>query len=170
MTPGRLEFSAENCPVAATLGVVGEKWTLLVIREAFYGVRRFEDLLSAIGCARNLLGDRLRKLVDGGILTRAAYRDEGQRERFEYRLTERGLELAPVLLALMQWGDRWLGGKAGPPVVVHHRECDAPVHVEIRCARGHGPLGPRDTMPKPGPGARRRKAAPPAGEVEARQT
>lgn len=154
--PARLQFSAENCPVAATLDVVGEKWTLLVIREAFYGIRRFEDFLEGVGCARNILGDRLRKLIASGVLRREAYREEGQRTRYEYRLTEQGLDLAPSLIALMQWGNRWLGAKPGPPVIVLHRACETPVHVEIRCSKGHGALTGRDTMPMPGPGARRR--------------
>jgi DNA-binding HxlR family transcriptional regulator len=150
----RTVFDPAACSVAATLAVVGDKWTLLVLREAFYGLRRYDDFLRVIGCARNILSDRLRKLVDHDVLARVAYRDAGQRERYEYRLTQRGLELFPVLMALMQWGDRWLAGKPGPPVVVEHRDCRARVHAELRCTAGHGPLTARDTVPVPGPGAR----------------
>jgi DNA-binding HxlR family transcriptional regulator len=143
--------------VAATLAIVGEKWTLLVLRELFYGVRRYEDFLEIIGCARNILSDRLRKLVAHDLIRRAAYREEGQRERFEYRLTPRGIDFFPVLMALMHWGDRWLAGKYGPPVVVGHRDCGATVSTEIRCASGHGPLTARETAPVPG-AARARRA------------
>ncbi len=161
MNPDRTWIDPERCSVAATIGAIGEKWTLLVLREAFYGVRRYDELLARTGCARNILSDRLRKLVGRGLLRRTAYRDEGQRERLEYRLTEQGLELFPVVIALMQWGDRWLAGKAGPPVIVAHRDCGAPVRAELRCALGHGPLSARETAPVPGPGARVRRAARP---------
>ncbi len=154
MDDDRRRFDPERCSVAATLRVVGEKWTLLVLREAFYGLRRYDDLLEILGCARNILSDRLRKLVAHGLLERAPYRAAGQRQRSEYRLTPRGLELFPVVVALMQWGDRWLAGAAGPSVVVTHRDCGAPVAAELRCAAGHRALGARDTAPVPGPGAR----------------
>lgn len=150
----RLRYSAENCSVAAALAVVGEKWTLLVLREAFFGLRRFEEFRQVVGCARNILSDRLAKLVENELLSRIAYREDGQRERCEYQLTERGVELFPVLVALMQWGDRWLAGKAGGPVVVRHQHCGAAVRVELRCADGHGPLSPGDTMATPGRGAK----------------
>src|SRR5262245_12357340 len=151
----RQSFDRARCSVAATLGEVGEKWTLLVLREAFYGVRRYDELLETIGCARNILSDRLRKLVARGLVARYPYREAGQRQRFEYRLTPRGIELFPVLVALMQWGDRWLAGRAGPSVIVEHRDCNAPVRVELRCAAGHGPLTARDTAAKPPPSRRR---------------
>lgn len=156
MRPDRVWVDPARCSVAAALRVVGEKWTLLVLREAFYGVRRYDELLVRIGCARNILSDRLRKLVDSGLLRRVAYQEEGQRERHEYRLTDQGLELFPVVIALMQWGDKWLEAKRGPSVVVAHRDCRGPVVAELRCAHGHGPLSARETMPLPGPGARQR--------------
>ena len=151
-----IRYSRDNCSVARTVAVLGERWTILVFREAFYGVRRFDELLGNIGCARNMLANRLAMLVEEGVLRRAPYRDGGQRERFEYRLTEKGLELFPVLVALMSWGDKWLADANGPPVAIRHRDCTATVHMEIRCAKGHGPLGPRDTEPVPTKAARRR--------------
>jgi DNA-binding HxlR family transcriptional regulator len=154
----RLMYSAENCSVAAALAVVGEKWTLLVLREAFFGLRRFEEFHQVVGCARNILSDRLAKLVENELLSRTAYREVGQRERYEYQLTERGVELFPVLVALMQWGDRWLAGKSGGPVVVRHQHCGAAIRVELRCTGGHGPLSPRETMATPGSGAKLAKA------------
>jgi len=154
MHPDRFRFAADNCSIQRTLEVVGEKWTLLVLREAFYGVRRFADFHRALGCARNILSDRLRTLVDEGIMTREPYREPGYRARHEYRLTDKGLELFPALVALMQWGDRWAADAAGPPVEVHHRECGEPVGVQLRCAAGHGPLGAGETVAVPGPGAK----------------
>jgi DNA-binding HxlR family transcriptional regulator len=150
----RFRYSSENCSIHRTLEVVGEKWTLLVLREAFYGVRRFDDFARAIGCARNILSARLNSLVDEEILVRVPYREEGQRARVEYRLTEKGHELFPVLVALLQWGDRWEGGPEGPPVEVRHRDCGEPVGVTMRCAAGHEDLTVRDVEPVAGPGAK----------------
>src|ERR671930_1495443 len=110
----RMRYSAANCSIARTLDIVGEKWTLLILRESFYGLRRFEDLQSAVGCARNVLSARLAKLVDEGILERRPYREPGSRDRHEYVLTEKGLDLFPALIALLQWGDRWQAGPSGP--------------------------------------------------------
>jgi DNA-binding HxlR family transcriptional regulator len=152
--PDRFRYSADNCSIRRTLDIVGEKWTLLVLSEAFYGVRRFADFHRAVGCARNILSARLKTLVDEGILAQEPYREPGSRSRFEYRLTEKGLELFPALIALMQWGDRWTADPAGPPVEVRHRDCGQPVGAELRCAAGHGPLSARETEALPGAGAK----------------
>jgi DNA-binding HxlR family transcriptional regulator len=133
---------------------VGEKWTLLILREAFYGVRRFDDFHRAVGCARNILSVRLKTLVDEGILEPRSYHEPGRRPRNEYLLTEKGLDLFPALIALMQWGDRWVADQARPPVEIRHRGCGKPIEVELRCAGGHGALSARDTEASPGPGAR----------------
>lgn len=155
MHPERPQYSDENCSIRRSLDIVGEKWTLLVLREAFYGVRRFADFHRTLGCARNILSARLRTLVDEEILAAVPYREPGSRSRFEYRLTEKGLDLFPVLVALIDWGDRWTADPAGPAVELHHRECGQPLGVELRCAGGHGPLTARDTEPRPGSGAKR---------------
>jgi DNA-binding HxlR family transcriptional regulator len=152
--PDRLRYSAENCTIRRTLDIVGERWTLLVLREAFYGVRRFEDFVRLLGSPRDVLSARLKTLVDEGILERWPYREPGKRARGEYRLTEKGLELFPALLALMQWGDRWTADRAGPPVELTHRDCGEPLTMEMRCEGGHGPLTVRDIEAKPGAGAR----------------
>lgn len=154
MHPDRFRYSAENCSVHRTLDIVGEKWTLLVLREAFYGVRRFADFHRALGCARNILSARLKTLVEEGILTREPYREPGRRPRDEYRLTEKGVELFPAVIALMQWGDRWTADAAGPPVEVRHRDCEQQVGVELRCAAGHRPLTAREIEAVPGSGAK----------------
>ncbi|MBL8786146.1 MAG: helix-turn-helix transcriptional regulator [Deltaproteobacteria bacterium] len=148
------EWRRDDCSVQRALAILGERWTILVLREAFFGKRRFDEILDGVGCARNLLTDRLATLVEHAVLERLPYRDEGQRERFEYRLTERGRELFPILIALMQWGDRWVPAPSGPPIVVEHRDCGARVVAELRCADGHGALTARDTLAR-GKAARR---------------
>lgn len=154
----RLEYSAANCSVAAALAIIGEKWTLSVLREAFFGLRRFDDMHQAIGCARNILSDRLAKLVEHGLMERCAYQQEGQRQRLEYRLTPKGVELFPTIVALMQWGDRWLAKDGKAPIEILHRDCRSPVHVELRCGdHAHGPLKAEETYARPGSGALRIK-------------
>jgi len=151
---GRQSYSAENCSVKRTLDIVGEKWTLLVLREAFYGARRFEQFQAHIGCARNLLSERLNTLVEAGVMQREPYREPGQRERHEYRLTDKGLDLVPTVVALMQWGDRWEADPDGPPVEIVHRDCGHLVELVLRCSHDGVALTARDTQPTPGPGAR----------------
>src|SRR3954447_23861931 len=119
----RTNYQASNCSIARTLEVVGEKWTLLVLRESFYGATRFEQFQRVLQCPRNLLSERLAKLVDEGIFERSEYREPGSRARHEYRMTDKGRELTPALLALMQWGDRYHADPAGPPVVARHAGC-----------------------------------------------
>jgi len=155
MEPDRRDYAAENCSIAGTLELVGEKWTLLILREAFFGVKRFEDIQRGVGCARNLLSARLAKLVEQEILSREPYREPGSRQRYEYRLTDRGRELFPIVVALMDWGDRWVSSPEGPPVEIRHRDCDAPVHADLSCDHGHTGLTARDTYPVVGAGARR---------------
>ena len=159
MFEDRDRFSAENCSVKRTLDVVGEKWTLLVLREAFYGVRRFGDFQRHIGCPRKVLSERLNTLVDAEVMRRVPYQEPGQRERHEYRLTDKGLDLLPAIVALMQWGDRWEADHAGPPVEITHRDCGHPVELVLRCSTDHAELTARDTQPRPGPGARPAVAA-----------
>ena len=148
-------FKSDNCSVGRTLAIVGERWTPLILRESFAGVRRFADFRERLGIASNLLSARLNSLVEGGVMERVPYREAGGRERYEYALTECGLELRPILLALQQWGDEYLADRAGPSIIVRHRSpCDEPVHVTIECASGHGPLVASDLYRTPGPGAR----------------
>jgi DNA-binding HxlR family transcriptional regulator len=150
-----LDYDTSNCNIAAALSIVGEKWTFLVLREAFNGIRRFDDMQRRTGAPRQVLSNRLTTLVDEGILRRARYQEEGQRPRNEYRLTEKGLELFPVIVALLEWGDKYAGWPGGPAVELTHRGCGAPVHLELACAAGHMLDSARDVTPVPGPGARR---------------
>jgi DNA-binding HxlR family transcriptional regulator len=142
-------WDRSRCSVAGTLGVVGEKWSLLVLREAFLGTRRFADLQRILGAPRAVLTDRLATLVEAGILARVPYRAEGERQRHEYRLTQKGLDLYPALVALMEWGDRYLSGDGVPPLSLRHRDCGAPVHLALVCEDGHQLAGPREVRPEP---------------------
>ncbi len=141
-------WDRSRCSVAGTLAVVGEKWSLLVLREAFLGVRRFADFQRVLGAPKAVLTDRLGTLVAQGILVRVPYQPEGERQRHEYRLTEKGRALYPTLVALMEWGDTYLADGELPPLSLRHRECEAPVHLEIRCEEGHRLAGPRDVRPE----------------------
>jgi DNA-binding HxlR family transcriptional regulator len=125
------DFSGLDCSIARTLEVVGERWSLLILRDAFYGIRRFEDFQRDLGIARNILTDRLQALVDRGVLERRPYEDRPP--RFEYRLTEKGRDLLPVLLAMMRWGDRWESG-GGPPVTLHHTACGNVTQASTVCS------------------------------------
>jgi DNA-binding HxlR family transcriptional regulator len=150
----RFAYSSENCSIGRTLDIIGERWSFLILREAFYGVRRFQDFARALGCPRDLLSARLTTLVEHGILRRVPYREPGRRARDEYRLTEKGLELFPSLVALLQWGDRWTADAQGPAVSLIHRGCDAPLTITLGCTHGHTSLTARDVEVTPGPGAR----------------
>jgi DNA-binding HxlR family transcriptional regulator len=135
--------------VAGTLAVVGEKWSLLVLREAFLGVRRFADFQRTLGAPRAVLSERLATLVAEGILARVPYRAEGERQRHEYRLTSKGLDLYPTLVALMEWGDRYLCDDGIAPLELRHRECGAPVRLDLVCEEGHTLSGAREVRPVP---------------------
>jgi DNA-binding HxlR family transcriptional regulator len=150
-------FRVDNCSIGATLEIVGEKWTFLVLREAFNGVRRFADMQAATGAPRQVLSARLARLVEEDLLRKVPYREPGQRQRDEYRLTQKGIDLYPIMVALMHWGDRHLNEDT--PVLLTHRGCGAPVEQHLRCAHGHDVPSPREVTPLPGPGAH---LAPPA--------
>ena len=137
------QWDRSRCSVAGTLAVVGEKWSLLVLREAFFGVRRFADFQRLLGAPKAVLSDRLATLVDQGILARVPSQPEGERQRHEYRLTTKGRDLYPTLVALMQWGDTYLAD-GPPPLELTHKDCGAPVHLELRCEAGHPVAGPRE--------------------------
>jgi DNA-binding HxlR family transcriptional regulator len=151
----QLDYDTANCNIAAALTIVGEKWTFLVLREAFNGVRRFDDMQRRTGAPRQVLSNRLSRLVANGILRKVPYRQEGQRPRSEYRLTEKGIDLFPVIAALLAWGDKHAASPGGPAVELTHRDCGAPVFLELACAKGHVLGSAREVTPVPGPGARR---------------
>jgi DNA-binding HxlR family transcriptional regulator len=123
-------LTERECSIAATLGFVGDRWSLLILRDAFRGVRRFADLCDDLGIARNILADRLDKLVEAEILERVVYQERPRRH--EYRLTAKGRDLSPALIALMRWGDRWAHGGT-PPTVLVHDICGAELEQLLRC-------------------------------------
>jgi DNA-binding HxlR family transcriptional regulator len=146
MTP---DFAKLNCSVARTLEVVGERWALLIIRDAMYGVKRFEDFQHDLGIARNILTERLKRLVEQGVLEKVAYAERPP--RFEYRLTDKGKDLLPVLLTMMVWGDKWYPGEMGPPVTWTHTSCEHETTPSVVCSHCGEELKRRDLRPEPLP-------------------
>lgn len=146
----RKTFAHMNCSIARALEQIGEWWTFLILREAFMGTRRFDSFQRHLGIARNILSARLKKLVAREILERAAA--AGDARRVEYRLTDKGRDLFPVLMALREWGDRWVVGAGHAPVMVVDRESAQPVEVRVTNRDGR-PLRPADVRMIPGPGA-----------------
>ncbi len=129
-------WQAERCTIAKSLEILSTRSALLILREAFYGTTRFDDFAERVGISEPVTAARLRELVDEGLLEREDYREPGKRTRQQYRLTEKGADLFPMLIALMQWGDRWLDERGGPVELIH-RDCGETVGVEVRCAAGH---------------------------------
>lgn len=150
--PAALAWSVDNCTLGRTMEILGERWTVVVLREVFLGVRRFDDIRRHAGVPRQVLTNRLATLLNQGLLHKVPYRDDGARTRHEYRLTDKGLELQPILLAITQWGDRHLADPEGPPTTFVHRDCEQPVHVEVHCAAGHRLDDPRQVATRSGPG------------------
>ncbi|MEU4387539.1 helix-turn-helix domain-containing protein [Promicromonospora sp. NPDC023805] len=146
-----------RCSVARSLDVLGEKWTLLVVREAFFGATRFADFRARLGVAPDVLTARLETLVEGGVLARRPYRDEGQRQREEYVLTEAGAELKTILAAFVAWGDVHRPSGFGPSTVYVDRDTEEPVRIAFLTDDGRE-LGPEEVSVAPGPGALSRSA------------
>lgn len=138
----------DTCTVARTLEVIGDRWTVLVLRDAFYGVRRFGDFVADLDIARNVLADRLSKLVDAGVMEKVLY--ETRPPRHEYHLTTKGKDLLPVLLAMWRWGDTWCTD-GDPPVNLLHLTCGEQTHAESVCAQCGEPLRRRDLRVDPIP-------------------
>jgi DNA-binding HxlR family transcriptional regulator len=149
------DYDPANCAIGSAVEILGERATFLVLRETFNGVRRFDDMQRRTGIPRQVLSSRLARLVGEGLLRKVPYQEAGQRSRGEYRLTSKGLDLYPVLVALMEWGDRYEVGPDGPPVLLRHRDCGEPVQLQLSCRAGHVLESARDITPVPGPGARK---------------
>lgn len=138
-----------TCSIARSLSVVGDRWTLLILREAFLRTRRFEEFQSHLGMTRHRLADRLQKLVEHGIFERVRYREHPP--RYEYRLTEKGRDLYPVIASLVIWGDRWMAGDAGIPIELVHRQCGHAVTPRLVCPDCQQPIEARDMQARLGP-------------------
>lgn len=152
-SPPALAFSTENCTVGRTMEILGERWTVVVLREVFNGIRRFEDIRRHTAIPRQVLTNRLALLVEHDILRRAPYQPPGSRQRHEYRLTAKGMDLYPIMVAIAQWGDRYVADPEGPPVEFRHRDCGARMGLVLTCQEGHQVDEPREVVPVPGPGA-----------------
>jgi DNA-binding HxlR family transcriptional regulator len=147
----RRTYDNQVCSIARTLEVVGERWSLLIIRDIALGKRRFDDLQRSLGVARNVLSDRLGRLVESEILERVRYQDRP--ERHEYRLTDKGRELHVAVLALMHWGDRHLAPH-GPPRLAEHTGCGGAVVERLVCSECGAEVPPAEVQVRPGPGLR----------------
>jgi DNA-binding HxlR family transcriptional regulator len=150
------EYPGQVCSIAKALEVIGERWSLLIVRDVMNGNRRFDELQRGLGIARNVLSSRLQRLVEEDILERRLYQESP--ERFEYFLTEKGLDLWPALIALLAWGDRHSPEPGGPPMLIVHKECGGPVSDRGVCEACGKTLRARDARALPGPGLR---SAPP---------
>ncbi|MFE2989087.1 winged helix-turn-helix transcriptional regulator [Streptomyces sp. NPDC059262] len=146
----RTSFANWPCSIARTMDLLGDWWTPLVLREAFYGIKRFDVFQEELGIARNTLADRLRRLVDEGLMEKRAYQQEPV--RYDYVLTDMGRDFFGVLAAMNRWGDRWLAEEAGPPVVFHHDRCGQEGHAEVVCSACKEPMTAENTRPRLGPG------------------
>ncbi len=152
------DYPGQACSIAKSLEVIGERWSLLIVRDVLNGNRRFGEIQGSLGIARNVLSARLQRLVDEGILERRAYQESPPRH--EYFLTEKGLDLWPALIALLHWGDRYSPGPGGPPKTILHKECGGEVSERGICERCGKVLTARDARQVPGPGIEAaRKAA-----------
>ena len=145
------ELDQQPCSVARTLSVIGDRWTLLILRDCFLKVRRFDDFQTRLGIGRPILADRLQKLVDAFVLTKVAYRQNPT--RYEYRLTEKGLDLYPVVMSIVHWGDVHMSGKAGRPLLHKHMTCGHTFDPVQVCSACREDLNPRQVEVLPGPGA-----------------
>ncbi|MBE0594195.1 MAG: helix-turn-helix transcriptional regulator [Gemmatimonadales bacterium] len=145
------ELEAQPCSVARTLAVIGDRWTLLVLRDCFLKVRRFEDFQARLGIGRPILADRLNKLVEHGVLARIAYQERPPRH--EYRLTEKGIDLHPVVMSIVHWGDTHMAGDEGRPLLHRHVACGRHFDPVMVCSECGAPLDAREVLVEPGPGA-----------------
>lgn len=146
----RTQFGDMACSIARTLDVIGEPWSPLILRDVWVGISRFDQIQADLGISRKVLTERLNHLVDSGVLQRRPY---DARPRHEYHLTEKGAELIDVLVVMAGWGDRWLAGEAGPPVLHRHRTCGNIGHAQLRCEHCGQSMRGADIEPLPGPGS-----------------
>ncbi|MEU1198249.1 helix-turn-helix domain-containing protein [Streptomyces sp. NPDC005813] len=146
----RKSFANWPCSIARTVDLLGDAWTSLVLREAFYGTRRFDEFQQELGIARNTLTDRLRRLVAEGLMEKRLY--DSEPPRYDYVLTEKGRDFFPVLAAMTRWGDRWLAGEEGVPVTLHHDSCGHDAEAQVVCSACGEPMGYENTSVRMGPG------------------
>ena len=144
------DLGTQPCSVARTLAVVGDRWTLMILRDCFLGVRRFDQFQARLGLSRALLADRLKGLTAAGMLERRSYQTNP--DRHEYRLTPVGIDFYPVMLGLADWGNRHLADDRGAPLIHRHQGCDHDFHAVTTCSHCHEPIDARSVAVRPGPG------------------
>lgn len=147
----RTQFGDMTCSIARTLDVIGEPWSPLILRDVWVGIRRFDAMAADLGISRKVLTERLTWLVESGVLAREEY--SAKPPRYEYVLTEKGAQLCDVLVVMAGWGDRWLAGEPGAPVLYRHHTCGRIARAEVRCSGCGEPLGVDNIDVLPGPGA-----------------
>jgi DNA-binding HxlR family transcriptional regulator len=155
----------EACSMARTISVIGDRWTLLILRDCFLRVRRFEDFQQRLGITRPILADRLRKLVTKFVLAKVPYQERPV--RYEYRLTPKGLDLYPVVMSIVHWGDVYMSDKRGRPLLHRHQACGKDFDPVLVCSECGEPLVPRQVHVHPGPGASNSRHVPPGMDVQA---
>ena len=141
------ELAAQDCSMARSVAVIGDRWTLMLLRDLFLGVRRFEDFERRLEISRSIIAERLKLLVDEGVLRREAYQDHPVRH--EYRLTDKGLALHPVVMAIVHWGDAHYAGDAGPPLIHRHKACGCDFRPVLSCSECGGAVTARDVEVRP---------------------
>ena len=145
------DLAAEPCSMARSLSVIGDRWTLMILRDCFLGVRRFDAFQARLGISRTIVAERLGRLVDAGVLAKVLYQNHPVRH--EYRLTDKGRDLHPVVLAIVHWGDRHYAGEAGAPLVHTHKSCGCDFHPVQTCSACGDAVAARDVEVRIGPGA-----------------
>ncbi|MGV9777431.1 winged helix-turn-helix transcriptional regulator [Streptosporangium sp. NPDC003464] len=146
----RTSFGAMTCSVARTLDIAAEPWSLLIIRDVFVGIIRFDAIRRDLGISRKVLAERLQRLVEEGVLERRPYSQHPVRH--EYHLTDKGLELCEIMFAIIAWGDRWTAGEAGPPALLRHEQCGAVTRAQVCCGECGEPLNASQVHAEAGPG------------------
>lgn len=136
------DVSNQQCSIARSSAVLGDRWTLLILSDCFLGVKRFELFQQRLGMSRTTLTNRLAKLEEHGVLERQIY--QSNPDRYEYRLTPKGFDLHPVIVTIVGWGDKHYAGEEGPPIIHQHKQCGADIHPVLTCPECRDPVGPRD--------------------------
>lgn len=161
------DLADQPCSFSRTMSVIGDRWTLMILRDCFMKVRRFEEFHERLGIGRSILTDRLNKLVDNEVLARVPYQQSPL--RYEYRLTQKGIDLHPIIMGIVHWGDRHIAGPEGRPLLHHHTTCGHDFDPLLTCSHCGGQVDAREVTISPGPGARGDAHMPPvAGRSPAR--
>lgn len=150
------DLSDQTCSVARTIAVIGDRWTMMILRDCFNGSRRFDQFQESLGISRAIVNDRLSLLVREGVLVKTPYQDKPLRH--EYRLTGKGLDLYPILMSMFRWGDKYYANAGGPPLLFHHKTCGHDFHSVVVCSECNGELTPREVDVRSGPGLKPRRA------------